>query len=52
MPLVVDALTVRVSVEEAVAGFGLKFPVVPDGRPLTEKVTDELKPLVGLMVTV
>ena len=50
--MAVDALTVRVSVEEVVAGFGLKFPVVPDGRPLTEKVTGELKPLVGLMVTV
>ncbi|HAF14620.1 MAG TPA: hypothetical protein DCK99_13170 [Blastocatellia bacterium] len=52
MPPAVDALTVRVRVEEVVAGFGLKFPVVPDGRPLTEKVTGELKPLVGLIVTV
>lgn len=52
VPLAVDEPTVRVSVEEIVAGFGLKLPVVPEGRPLTEKVTAELNPLVGLMVTV
>ena len=52
LPFAVVELTVNVSVEEVVAGFGLKFPVVPDGSPLTEKVTGELKPLVGLMVTV
>lgn len=52
VPLAVDELTVRVRVEEVVAGFGLKAPVVPDGKPLTERVTAELKPLVGWMVTV
>jgi hypothetical protein len=52
VPLAVDELTVRVSVEEVVAGFGLKLPVVPEGKPLTENVTAELKPLVGLIVTV
>ena len=52
VPLAVEEPTVRVSVEEVVAGFGLKLPLVPEGRPLTEKVTAELKPLVGLIVTV
>jgi hypothetical protein len=52
VPLAVDELTVNVSAEEVVAGFGLKLPVVPEGRPLTERVTGELKPLLGLIVTV
>ena len=47
VPLAVEEPTVRVSVEEVVAGFGLKLPLVPEGRPLTEKVTAELKPLVA-----
>ena len=38
--------------EAVVAGFGLKAPVVPVGRPVTEKDTAELKPFTGLMVTV
>jgi hypothetical protein len=50
--LAVVEATVRVSVEDVVAGFGLKAPVVPEGRPLTENVTAELNPLVGLMITV
>ena len=52
VPRGVDASTVIVSVEELVAGFGLKLPIAPDGRPLTERVTDELKPLRGVMVMV
>ena len=52
MPLGVDELTVRVSVVDVVAGFGMKESVVPDGKPATENVTSELKPLIGLIVTV
>ncbi len=51
-PRAVEALTFKVSVEDVVAGFGLKLPVVPAGRPLTDIVTAELKPPVGLIVTV
>ena len=39
-------------VEVAVVGFGLNTPVIPEGRPVTERVAGELKPLVGLSVTV
>ena len=52
MPRVVEELTVIVSAEELVAGFGLKLPVAPAGRPLTDKFTGELNPPVGLIVTV
>jgi hypothetical protein len=52
LPLGVDELTVKVSVVDVVAGFGLKEPVVPDGKPATENVTAELKPFTGLIVTV
>jgi len=48
----VEGLTFRVRVEDVVAGSGLKLPVVPEGRPLTESCTVELKPPVGLIVTV
>ena len=52
VPCAVEELTVIVSAEELVAGFGLKLPVAPAGRPLTDKVTGELKPPVGAIVTV
>src|SRR5947208_1428753 len=39
-------------VEDAVAGFGLKLPVAPRGKPLTLSVTGPVKPPVGLVVTV
>ncbi len=52
VPLGVDELTVKVSFVDVVAGFGLKEPVVPDGKPATENVTPELKPFIGLIVTV
>ena len=52
VPRAVEELTVIVSAEEPVAGFGLKLPVAPAGRPLTDKVTGELKPPVGVIVTV
>jgi hypothetical protein len=51
-PAAVEGLTFRVRVEEVVAGSGLKLAVVPEGRPLTESCTVELKPPVALMVTV
>jgi hypothetical protein len=52
VPRGVEELTTTVSVEEVVAGFGLNVPVAPVGRPVTEKVTEELKPPVGAIVTV
>jgi hypothetical protein len=52
VPRVVEELTVIFSAEELVAGFGLKLPVAPAGRPLTDKFTGELNPLVGVIVTV
>ncbi len=44
--------TVRVKVEEVAAGLGVKVLPTPEGRPLMERVTAELKPPVGLIVTV
>ena len=52
VPRAVEELTVIVNAEVLVAGFGLKLPVAPAGRPLTDKVTEELKPPVGAIVTV
>ena len=52
VPRAVEELTVIVNAEVLVAGFGLKLPVAPAGRPLTDKVTEELKPAVGVIVTV
>jgi hypothetical protein len=52
VPRGVDELTVKVSVVDVVAGFGLKEPVVPEGKPATENVTAELKPFTRLIVTV
>jgi len=51
VPLGVDEVTVKVSVVDVVAGFGLKEPVVPDGKSATENVTAEVKPFIGLMLT-
>ena len=52
VPCGVEELTVTVNVDDVVAGFGLKLPLVPLGSPLTDKVTDELKPPVCPIVTV
>ena len=53
VPRGVEELTVTVSVDDVVAGFGLKFQLVPVGSPLTtEKEIGELKPPVGTIVTV
>ena len=40
------------SVEVAVAGFGVNVAVEPAGRPPTERVTDPVKAPIGVMVTV
>ena len=52
VPRAVEELTVIVRAEELVAGFGLKLPVAPAGSPLTDRVTGELNPPVGVIVTV
>lgn len=52
VPCAVEDLTVIFSVEELVAGFGVNFPVAPEGRPLTDKFTGELNPPVGVIFTV
>ena len=44
--------TVTVKVEDPVAGFGLNVPAAAGGRPLTARLTDELKPPVVVMLTV
>jgi len=51
VPAGVLTVVLAVSVEDAVAGFGLKLPVAPVGNPLTLNVTAPEKPLTGLMVT-
>ena len=52
VPRGVEEPTTAVNVDEPVAGFGLKLPVAAAGRPLTERVTGELKPPVRPIVTV
>jgi hypothetical protein len=52
VPRAVEDVTVILSAEELVAGFGLNVPVAPVGRPLTDKFTGELNPPVGVIVTV
>ena len=52
VPRFVEELTVTFSAEELVAGFGVKLPVAPAGRPLTDKLTDEVNPPVRVIVTV
>lgn len=51
VPDAVEELTVILNAEEVVAGFGLKLPVAPAGRPLTDKFTGELNPPVRVIVT-
>jgi hypothetical protein len=46
-----SALTVKVD-DPPDAGFGEKLPVAPAGKPLTDMETGELKPFVGVIVTV
>ncbi len=52
-PATVVELTVTVSVEEVPEdGLGLKAPVAPAGRPLTDRLTAAVTPPVRLMLTV
>jgi hypothetical protein len=51
VPGSVEDFTDIVSVEEPVAGFGLKPPVAPAGSPFTDKLTGELNPPAGWIVT-
>jgi hypothetical protein len=47
------AVKFRVLVPEPLGtGFVLNVPVTPDGRPLTESVTADVNPVVGVMVMV
>ena len=52
MPTGVLELVVTASVDDPVAGFGVKLPVAPAGNPLTLNVTAPVKPFVGLIVKV
>ena len=52
VPVVAELLAAKVSVLVPVAGFGLKEAVTPEPRPLADKVTLPVKPLVGVMVMV
>jgi hypothetical protein len=45
------AFVVTESVDDAVAGFGVKLSVAPFGSPLTLRATALEKPFVGLTVT-
>lgn len=51
-PVLAEPLAVKVSVLEAVAGFGLNDAVTPLGRPDAERVTLPLKPFCGVTVIV
>ena len=52
MPGGVLKLVVTESVDDAVAGFGVKVAVAPVGRPATLRVTPPVKPFVGLIARV
>ena len=52
VPLATLPPTFTVRADEVVAGLGLKLPLAPDGRPLIDRLTAELNPLVRVIVTV
>ena len=52
VPLGTDDGTETVNVDELLAGFGLKLALLPDGKPLTERVIEALKPPLREMLTV
>jgi hypothetical protein len=52
VPVAAVLPAVRVSVLEEVALVGLKLAVTPEGRPLTDRLTDPEKPFTGFTVTV
>jgi hypothetical protein len=49
-PVGVDAAVVTANVDDPVAGFGVKVPVAPVGRPVTLSVTLPLNPPDGVSV--
>jgi len=51
LPKGVARLVVTVSTEAPVAGFGLKLPFAPAGKPLTLKLTALVNPLAGITDT-
>ena len=52
-PFATERATVTVKVvDEPLAGLGEKLPVAPAGKPLTDIVSGEVKPPVGVIVTV
>jgi hypothetical protein len=52
-PAGVVELVVTVSAEDApVAGFGLKLPLAPAGRPLIDSDTDPVNPPIAVMFSV
>ena len=51
VPTGVLVLVVTESVDEVVAGFGVKLPLAPAGRPLTVNATWPVNPLVGVTAT-
>ena len=52
VPTGVLVLVVTESVDEVVAGFGVKLPLAPAGNPLTVNPTWPVNALIGVMVTV
>ena len=52
VPTGVLVLVVTESVDEVVAGFGVKLPVAPAGRPLAVNATWPVNPLIGVTATV
>jgi hypothetical protein len=51
-PAGVVPVVVTESVDEEVAGFGLKDAVAPPGSPLSLRLTESAKPPLGVMVSV
>ncbi len=51
-PGATDAPTLIVTIEDVVTGFVPNVPVIPAGQPAIASVTPELKPLVGVTITV
>ena len=52
VPTGVLVLVITESVAEVVAGFGVKLPVAPAGRPLAVNATWPVNPLIGVTATV
>ena len=51
MGAVLDTVRVKSDVPEPVMEVGLKLPVTPDGTPVADRATAELKPPEAVMVT-